>query len=606
MEFFIHLLKSSGILLLFFLVYTVFLKKETFFTTNRWFLITGLITALLLPFITLKKMVDVEAPMVFNANAMVFEASEPVIANAPPLFDSFKVLLLIYMLGVIVFLTRFMLQLFKINTLTKESVAKKVRGFFHIQTTKPVAPFSFFNNIYFYPKQFNNDELQNIIAHEEVHAKELHTLDILLLETVFILQWFNPIIWFYKKIVKQNLEYLADAQACEKGSCRKTYQYLMLKQAAGHQHLEITTTFYNSLIKKRIVMLNQNQSKKMNAWKLMVILPLLGLFLVGFNTETVYNYTNSDIAEAIAVDKSIELVINKDTSDEELQKMKDDLATDGIDFSYTVVHNDQKEIIDISIQLSGSGRDGENFSGSYNSSSDGPIKPLVIFYDDNTNTVSFSQSSDGAVHKMHTKGQNKMVWISSDHDENENTEKHEIIEIEKEGDNEVIRLNGKVVGRDELKSLGKSEKIFVKMLDVGDSIDGVITIDKIGVDENGSKEKIVIVREYDDEDEEHIHLKKDKQIKEKKIKIKKVISGDSDDDENVFILDGSDDDHEINIKGSSKAIYFINGKASSKKEFEKLSPEDIATINVYKGDKAVETYGKKAKNGVIEVVTKKQ
>ncbi|MBT8238421.1 MAG: M56 family peptidase, partial [Croceitalea sp.] len=270
MEFFIHLLKSSGILLLFFLVYTVFLKKETFFTTNRWFLITGLITALLLPFITLKKMVDVEAPLVFNANAMVIEASEPVIANAPPLFDSFKVLLLIYSLGVIVFLTRFMLQLIKINTLTKESVAKKVRGFFHIQTTKPVAPFSFFNNIYFYPKQFNNNELQNIIAHEEVHAKELHTLDILLLETVFILQWFNPIIWFYKKIVKQNLEYLADAQACEKGSCKKMYQYLMLKQAAGHQHLEITTTFYNSLIKKRIVMLNQNQSKKMNAWKLMV------------------------------------------------------------------------------------------------------------------------------------------------------------------------------------------------------------------------------------------------------------------------------------------------------------------------------------------------
>ena len=131
--------------------------------------------------------------------------------------------------------------------------------------------------------------MQSVLEHEKVHARQYHTLDIMLLEVLRVFFWFNPVLWLYKSAVRQNLEYLADHFAIESATDKKSYQYLMLKQAVNTQEYTLANSFYNSLIKKRIVMLNQNQSKKINVLKTLVVAPLLGLLLVSFNIEENYH-----------------------------------------------------------------------------------------------------------------------------------------------------------------------------------------------------------------------------------------------------------------------------------------------------------------------------
>lgn len=246
--FFEHLVKSSCILFLFLVVYHVFLKKETFFTSNRLFLIGGLLTSFLLPFITITKIIYVE-PTVISVTEL--SDSQTVISQfeSPEPFDWSSFLLIIYVLGIIYFTMRFLLQLRAIQNIIKNSEVIAEDHFYHVQTNKEISPFSFFKHIFYYPKQFSITELKTIISHEKVHATGLHSIDILLTEIVLILQWFNPAIWFYKTIVKQNLEFLADSRTCETGGDKKHYQYLMLQQAADNHKITIANPFFNSIIK---------------------------------------------------------------------------------------------------------------------------------------------------------------------------------------------------------------------------------------------------------------------------------------------------------------------------------------------------------------------
>ncbi|WP_420400449.1 M56 family metallopeptidase [Flagellimonas sp.] len=298
-------------------------------------------------------------------------------------------------------LFRLVKQFYTIKRLIETAKLLKEPPFYHVQTKQQVSPFSFFRYLFYHKGKFNPLELQSVIEHEKVHAREFHSVDILLMELILAFLWFNPFIWFYRNSLKQNLEFLADAQSCGNGMEKKAYQYLMLKHAIGSNDLFIVNSFYNSLIKKRIVMLNQSQSKNTNMLKMGLIIPALALFFVSFNTKTkiVYSPDNPQISSPQIDNNSIKLTIDKDTSDEELEKIKKNLIQDGIDFSYTVVRNDEKEIVDITLHLSGKASDGEKFSGNYNSGSNGPIKAISIFYDGATKTISFGNSKDHGKHQ---------------------------------------------------------------------------------------------------------------------------------------------------------------------------------------------------------------
>ena len=164
-------------------------------------------------------------------------------------FDWTTFLSLLYVLGVVYFAFRLFIQLYAIKKIKKNSSVVTDGNFYHVRTRQQISPFSFFKHIFYHPKQFDAQELKTILTHEKMHAKGLHSIDILLTELIFIVLWFNPAIWLYKRAVKQNLEFIGDAKTCNLNGDKKSYQYLMLKQAINTNSLTIVNAFFNSIIK---------------------------------------------------------------------------------------------------------------------------------------------------------------------------------------------------------------------------------------------------------------------------------------------------------------------------------------------------------------------
>ncbi len=578
---FSYFLQSALISGGFLAVYHIFLKRDTLFTENRLFLLIGLVLAFVFPLIKIQKTVVVPEPTLIQTTETAAQTTTN--ATNTGIYAPENILLVLY-IGVSVFLlVQFIIRLVSLKKLAENAHKRRETPFLHLETEKQISPFSFFNYIFYNPRLFEPNELHSVLEHEKVHARQYHTLDILLLEVLNILFWFNPILWLYKNAVKQNLEYLADHFAVACADDKKSYQYLMLKQAVDKQEYILANSFYNSLIKKRIVMLNQNQSKKINVLKTLLVAPLLGLFLVSFNIEETYRYQDSDSVESVMDDKTVELTIDKNTSDPELDKIKKKLAEDGIDFSYTTVRNDNKEIIEISLQLSGKNSEGKSFSGNYNTNSEGPIGPLTVLYDDENNAVSFWNANlkkNVSVHKINGTGSRTT---------GENTE----IIIKKKDDKKVVIVDGRQLRDEEVEKLHIQEDSSVH----------------VATEEDDEEIKHVIIKKIEKKDADNnvmiINTDDEKEVEVKKSKNVMIIK-DSDDEEDIEVIGNNDSSFFfMDNDGKGEPLYFIDGKKVKSKDFKKIiSRSNVESVNVFKGDKAVEKYGKKAKNGVVEVTTK--
>ena len=195
--------------------------------------------------------------------------------------------------------------------------------------------------------------------------------------------------------------------------------------------------------------------------------------------------------------KSIDIIINSTTSDAELAKIKADLAKDGIDFSYTVVRNADKEITAIELDLNGKGENGAQFNGNYNINGDEPISPIAIHYDDETNQISFGN--------MEFKGKSmavgKAFFISGD--ESEDDQEYRI------GNGGGLYIGGKNgIGREEVVIL-RSGKDSLNWKMLGDTIE-IKTIDIKGGEEDmillNGKTKIIQIESDGSDHKQIIHL----------------------------------------------------------------------------------------------------
>jgi hypothetical protein len=207
--FLIYLFKSSVLLSIFYSVYFLLLRKDTFFTINRHFLLIGIITSLLLPFIEFTTIKFIENPGFYIA-----ETNPSVLKHtAPKVINWWVIGSVLYGLGVLIFLSRFCLQLLSLKKLLIHNQSRKKDGFSFIEVTQDIALFSFFNMIVYNPVLHSREELDMILKHEKIHVQQLHTLDLILMNLLLIFQWVNPFAWVYKKSLEQNLEFIADREA---------------------------------------------------------------------------------------------------------------------------------------------------------------------------------------------------------------------------------------------------------------------------------------------------------------------------------------------------------------------------------------------------------
>ncbi|WP_426485032.1 M56 family metallopeptidase [Flavobacterium sp. 2] len=324
---FIYIAKSAGLVVMFYCVYHFLLRKETFFNTNRWFLLAGLGTSALLPFLFYTKTILVNPTPVSNFN--LSQIKVPLSQNIPN--ETFEinwnyVLLAVYGLGFFILLIKFALDFYSLQSVLKGKKIQQQADFKFIDTNENIAPFSYFEYIVYNSSMYTSSELENIIEHEKVHSDQNHTADILVARIFCLLFWFNPVIWLYKKAIAQNLEFIADKEAAKKLSDKRAYQYTLLKITTHESCIAITNHFYQSLIKKRIVMLNKNQSRKRNSWKYYVVIPALAAFVLLFQVEVIAKERQVSKKEVLKESKSVDTYkITKTTTDQELKEIAENL-----------------------------------------------------------------------------------------------------------------------------------------------------------------------------------------------------------------------------------------------------------------------------------------
>ena len=223
-------------------------------------------------------------------------AITPTITRAPSTAPTATLLLLIlhglfycYLFGVILFGANFLLQ---IAVLCYQSYARPVirDGRFRIvETSGNRAPCSFANNIFINPALYDPETFQQILIHEKIHVSGRHTLDILLAEMAVVLQWFNPFVWLYRREVENNLEFLTDQSVLQHREVeRSAYQLSLLRVSAPHLPFSITNNYNQSLLKRRIVMMNTQRSSRHAIWKYFFLLPILTILVCALNKPAVF------------------------------------------------------------------------------------------------------------------------------------------------------------------------------------------------------------------------------------------------------------------------------------------------------------------------------
>ena len=372
----IYFLKVNGLIVLFYLMYVLFLRKETFFTSNRWYLISGLVLSLLLPLVTFTKTIWIEPePIVYeNVKPIINTTFETIPVEETP-FDWTLLVIGAYSAIVGLVLLKIGIELISFYKKIQKQNKQKESDYTLVNSNSAENPFSFFSYIVINRDMFTEEELQHILMHESIHVKQKHSFDVLIGKVFCAIFWVNPIIWFYRKAMLQNLEFIADNETFQQIENKYLYQKTLLKVVTHQHNLSITNQFYQSLIKKRIVMLHTNQSHKKNVWKYATILPLLVGFMLLFQIETVAQVKeNPQKAHAVKVE-AIGFSWDKNATDEELKSDAEQLKSQGIDYKFSKIkRNKNGEIIAIKIEFN----DGKGNKGVKEIKGDEPIEPIYF------------------------------------------------------------------------------------------------------------------------------------------------------------------------------------------------------------------------------------
>jgi TonB family protein len=271
----------------FYLAYLALFQNRKQFVFNRIYLPVSLALSFIIPLITFTTIKYIEAPTT-DANSFAFLSQTAVATEthsvSPSLWPHY--LFGLYLLGSAGFLFHLLAGHFNAIRMVQKSRLKNLFGNRVHITKKDVHPFSFFNKIVLSEKTLNSPSLEMIVAHENIHVKEKHTLDILATELLFLLQWFNPFAWLLKDAVKNNLEYKTDDKIV-KTNDPQTYQLAMVALADKKGVAPFLTALNGSQLKNRIIMMKKKTENKFAPLKQIIVLPLLALLIMGLSNREV-------------------------------------------------------------------------------------------------------------------------------------------------------------------------------------------------------------------------------------------------------------------------------------------------------------------------------
>lgn len=313
----LYLLKSVIWITGFTLIYFLFLRNERYFRLKRYFLVAGILISFIFPLFTFHYQVEIAAPGIdyqgiIPSDSGTMTAVQEIVQNKD--FDSRYLLLTLYLSGVLFLVfkairnTGILLKTIKKTKIDYRSRAKLVRS------TEFKSSFSFFNYVFINPA-VDEKELDFIMNHELVHVNQKHWVDLLLVELLRLVQWMNPFVWIYTRLIKQNHEYIADEMVVQQMANPAVYKAVLVNQLFGTQVISLSNSFNYSLNKQRFDMMKKIVTSPYRKMKVFLVLPVIAIIFYAFATPE-YNYSST-------VDKTINIVPAETTvidSDQDQQK----------------------------------------------------------------------------------------------------------------------------------------------------------------------------------------------------------------------------------------------------------------------------------------------
>jgi len=300
-DFILYSIKSGLCLAIFYGFYQLVLAKETHVKRNRIYLLSAILLSFALPLINF----TIDHEELAKANQVVwelensFEDQLQIVAlnsSKESGFDSSFWMAVLYGFGVLTILGRLILNLISIFKIIQANEIKKEGDLNLVCIEDAHSPYSFFNYVFLNPSILSKTENKQILLHESIHSKQLHSIDLLTIELVKAIFWFNPIVYLFKNALVEVHEYCAD-QACVIDRSNKiNYQQCLLQHIESKMNFNMTSAFKSSLTLKRIKMIKKSNTSVWAHLKMILIFPVLIISMLSFD----YSETNIGDSESKA------------------------------------------------------------------------------------------------------------------------------------------------------------------------------------------------------------------------------------------------------------------------------------------------------------------
>ena len=296
-----YIIKSGLCLALILLIYKVLLERERMYVFNRYYLLFGLCFSLLVPFITMEtiaetpvatqlNLVSVDPIPAFDAELLARENSSTDI----PIWIYVTVSL--YILGYLLFFFRFTRNIYRIFYKIIKSVRVRYKAASLVLLKENVLPHTFLHYIFLKKEAYDTQDIaEELYTHELAHVTQKHSLDIILIELIQIVFWFNPLLIYYKKAIQLNHEFLADDAVLKSNTQIPAYQHLLLENANWNHNLHLASNLNFSVTKKRLQMMTKHTTR-VRAWMIATLtIPVFIGAIFLFSTKVVAQETKTKV-----------------------------------------------------------------------------------------------------------------------------------------------------------------------------------------------------------------------------------------------------------------------------------------------------------------------
>ena len=627
-EFLIYDLKVAVLLAIFYMFYRLMLARETFHRVNRLVLLATAIASFILPLcvITLHETVTMEMDMSLLATDVANDATAYEAASEPATPWWQIVLPTLFIIGMVATLAHTLMSLFRIIRMIRHSEQHPQDDgtIICVSANAKVAPFSWMHYIVMNRADYEAHD-NAILTHERGHIRLRHSWDLILVDTLTSLQWFNPAMWMLRSDLRAIHEYEADAAVLSQGINAHQYQYLLITKAASIGGYSLANGISHSTLKNRINMMLHTQSPRQRYLKLLALVPIVAVALA-VNAEKVTDvvYTNAEAPSEESLTNEIVATAEPQPAEPEAVMADDnkkfiaegavyDLGEANDDGIYQISPDKATPIVGAVVQIVGSKK-------GVVTGKDGKFKIEVSEGDDLQISYVGYETTKIALNKAYSdKGNQYMVGLL------------------KEGRSSKANANGVFDVVDEMPQFpGGASKLFefiaqnVKYPKEAENagIQGRV-IATFVVEKDGSISEAKVVKSVNPLlDAEALRVinampnwtpgkQRGEAVRVKyTVPVSFHLQGDkapvTQYEANLnYDGDGKKKLSEVVVVAygpnkEAKPLVYVDGKEIPFEDINKVDPKTIEQMNIVKDKVAIKKYGEKAKDGVILITTKKQ